>query len=869
MAFLLRQLALWTTSRPKLILSFGFILALLSLTHAALFLKFDTNQDNLISKDQTYLQNYTRFLKEFGDWEYIYVVIKNQNGSDFVKKAKSFSKELSLNLKKHETLFEQITYKINTKAFENNFLLLAPKNNFTQFVNFTQSDGPLLTQFLNISSLNDWYLVLNQVFSKTDSKNQKSLEKYWPLLKNSLNAPFEKKALEQLNQTNLISLFSDQFIDPEGYLFSENGQLLFIRIAPKKNFESMEIIQEPLRVLRKEIQSLKKRYPELLVGITGRPVLQNDEATSTQSDSEWAGLISFLLVAGLFFIFFRSYKRSLFSLFSLALGILWTTGFVSLIWGSINLITIVFAIILIGLGIDYGVHFLLRYQHQRKEQSTTQALLSTSKQTGRAILLGALTSAIAFGTALFTDFLGLQQLGLIAGIGILLCALAQLSIFPALLQVFDQGPALNLPTPDWSKLAKVTKAPKKFSFIILLGSLTLLPLSLQTQFSNNLLELQDPNLESVRFERIIQEHSGISTWFLAYATSDLNQLSWLSKRIASLPSVKKVSSILDLVPLKQEKRLAQIKKIKIQILSQKTQTTKTLSELIESLKNKIDKLASQSFSSGLAEEYEELDQVSQLLNSQLNLIKKSDPPLKKEFLESLKNKQNLLNSFLNPTELTESDIPPQLLSNFKSANGQYSLTIYPKSNIWDAKAMESFLSEVRQVLPLVTGAPVTHFESSQRMIQGFILVAFLTSLIVLVLMILEFRSLKVALLIYGALVLTFIWLTAFMEWVGLSINLANFFALPVLIGSGIDHGIHLFHRYRETNSIEELYRSTIPAVALSCLTTIFGFASLSFVRHQGLASFGMIMAVGTFLILLMSVFVLPNMIKYFDLSQQK
>ena len=173
--------------------------------------------------------------------------------------------------------------------------------------------------------------------------------------------------------------------------------------------------------------------------------------------------------------------------------------------------------------------------------------------------------------------------------------------------------------------------------------------------------------------------------------------------------------------------------------------------------------------------------------------------------------------------------------------------------------MAEFITEVRTGIPDVTGAPVTQHESAKRMIEGFILVALLTALIVLIIVYWEFKKPLVTLLIFANLLITFIWLTAFMYLKGIQINLANFFALPVLIGSGIDHGIHILHRYNESGSIKDLFTSTVPAVILSCLTTIFGFASLSMVRHNGLASFGLIMAVGTLLIMLSSVVLLPCM----------
>jgi len=456
-----------STKHSKFTLLFGVIIAIVSIYHAATHLKFDTDQDNLISKDQIYLQDYKAFLEEFGDWEYIYVVINlGRSRVPAAINAKSFSNELTNRLNKRSDLYESVVNKIDISQIKKSFLLLAPEKDFERFLDFAKRNPRELQNFLNIKSPAQWYAFVDSLFKENiSSHEEKELEKYWPFLQNALYAPFENKAMDDLEHTNLLTLFSGRHMDPDGYLFSENGKLLFMRVIPHKDFSQMEIIAKPLEYLRAQIDDLRKKYPDLEIGITGRPVLQNDEATSTSSDSQWAGLAAFLLVALLFFIFFRGYKRSLFTLFALLIGICWTTGYISVIFGSINLITIVFAIILIGLGIDYGIHFLIRYQIERlgtksKKRNQYVAIAATTEHTGAAIIIGAVTSAVAFITAIFTDFLGLQQLGIIAAVGLLLCCLAQLTIFPALLALFDKKVDETDKVPSFEKLVILIKKPK-------------------------------------------------------------------------------------------------------------------------------------------------------------------------------------------------------------------------------------------------------------------------------------------------------------------------------------------------------------------------------------------------------------------------
>ncbi len=865
-----------STRYTVLTLTIAMAIAIASIWYSFENLKFDTDQDHLISDKLEYYQTYKKFLKEFGDWEYIYVVVKPKPTYQGRLQAKVFANRLASKLNQRPDLFLSVVHRIEFDSLNNNLLLLASDKEFEEFTNFFGENKNSLQDFLNIKKVSDWYGYVNSLFDQNvDPEKEKHLEKYWPSFKHSLQAPFDNHSLNELKDTNLLTMLSHRYMDPDGYLFSENGKLLFLRILPKKDFSQMEIIAKPLSILRSTLDNLKIKFPDLEFGITGKPVLQNDEAVSTQSDSEWAGLAAFLLVSLLIFLTFRRFKRPLMALLALFIGISWTTGFVTLVFGQINLITIVFAIILIGLGIDYGIHFLSRYEQELLSNLTLKdAIKNTTKHTGRAILLGALTSATAFATALFTDFLGLQELGIIAGVGILLCCLAQLTVFPALIMVFGKSKSKNQAPRmlNCSRLEFLTKKPLLVLSISALVTLCSLPFVFKIGFDSNLLKLQDQKSESVIYENLIQNNTDFSTWFLAYQTKRLEDLKIKQEQVKKLSTVKRTESILDVLPQNPKKRIKKISAL-TKIFSKKDPTTKnhlsafpdtidTIGEM-KKLKDRFATLANKALRSGLEEEFEELNKMGNLLDQQIKFVvglKTPKIPFEGPFLSYLKQSQDLLSDILSPKPFYEAELPQNLLSIYKGKNGYYSLTIYPKNDIWDPQNMEEFISEVRTVIPTVTGAPITTYESAKRMINGFALVAFLTSLLVLLFVFLEFRNFSVPLLVYANLLLCFLWLGAFMYFKGISINLANFFALPVLIGTGIDHGIHIFHHFKETRSVKALYSSTVPAIIMSCLTTICGFGSLAFVRHQGLASFGLIMAVGTFIIMISSVILLPNVL---------
>ncbi|HVR76615.1 MAG TPA: MMPL family transporter, partial [Planctomycetota bacterium] len=182
---------------------------------------------------------------------------------------------------------------------------------------------------------------------------------------------------------------------------------------------------------------------------------------------------------------------------------------------------------------------------------------------------------------------------------------------------------------------------------------------------------------------------------------------------------------------------------------------------------------------------------------------------------------------------------------------------YPKKDIWQEQHMEEYVDALRRVDPDVTGAPVQVFESSRLMHEGFLLAALYSFILVFVLLLVDFRSLKLALVTIIPVAVGVFWTLELMPIIGWSFNLANFFALPIMIGCGVDAGVHMVHRFRETRSVAEVGRTTGSAVTLANLSNMVGFASMGIARHQGVASLGLVTALGCFTVLVASVVLLP------------
>lgn len=845
----------------KWVVILALVLTVLAGFYAARHLHFDSNQDHLISEDHKYLKDYVSFLKNFGDWEYLYVVIEVPETNPLL--AKKVANALVRDLESRPDLFAEATTRIPVQNLFDAALLYLDANQFDRVLNILREKKSTVSGFLAIEDAAGWYHWLQGLFTDQNLSqwSDKNIKTFWPLLKSGLFAPFDPLEAKQLETAGLIKRLSGHTLDPEGYLFSDDGKLLFVQVMPSKNYSKMEIIDTPLKYLREREKKYEADYREIKIGITGRPVLQDDEARTTGEDSQWTGWISLILVTALYLLSVRRAAFALLGVFSLCLAIVWTLGFVSLVYGTVNLLTVSFAVILTGLGIDYGVHFLIRYLVLTQSGLASEhALSQVNRQHSPAILLGAVTSAIAFASSWFADFEGLRQLGVVVGAGIILCAISQLIVFPALIQLFakvkpDSREALRQQVFTQLILA-VLKYPGLiltcFTLILILG----LPNLFKLKVDHNLLALQDQTLESVHYEKIIREHSQWSTWFLVHAVKDPLVLKQLEQKVGRLESVIHTESINDYLPAHQEKRVFAIKNLAHDILikPQKVEQPHSKTSGLESLEQTFGDLANRAFSQGQSNEFAELSALAADIQQLKLKFSRGEIATSPVFLKNLQELKRNIRHVLNPDTLEQGDLPKFLRQRLVGKDNTLALTIYPRHNIWDWDALKKFITEVRSVIPDVTGAPVTTYESAIRLNQGFILVGLLTLGVVALLIFMYFKSVGHSCLVFLTLLVSLIMLASMMVWWDLKINLANFFALPVLIGTGVDHTIHILHDIRHKTHWHGLLEDTLPAVAISCLTTILSFGTLAFVRHNGLASFGLIMTIGSSAIFLVNVF---------------
>lgn len=623
-------------------------------------------------------------------------------------------------------------------------------------------------------------------------------------------------------QSPWAELFGNNELSSDEFLMSEDKRFVYLLVQLRKHDDDFTDNQEVLAAVRARIAALRAAFPQVQAGVTGDSALGSDEMLAAEADTGTATLLALVGVTLLYMLFFRNIRRPLLIALSVIIGLTWTAGVLTLTVGHVTILSVYVAPILIGLCDAYGVYFTTRYEEERDlGKPCLSALRTTFVHTAPSLAAGASTTAIAFYAMTLVDFRGVQELGFIAGTGVLLLLLAALTILPALL-------ALTERTRPWRRsVRRETIVARGFaawggtlqrwrrSVLLTAGVLSLLCLlALPTlTFDYNLLHLQAHGTESVIWELRLINNAGRSSWYALAAAPSLAEAQQKAARFAALPSVERVETITSLVPERQEECLRAVHilaplfaGLPTTLAAPSLVDVADLTSTLEGIKFKL-RGENDTWDVHKKPAEQELATVQELLSQLLthlttlpasqaaDALERLQRPLFQDFAE----KWILLQSNLVPPgPITLADVPVQLRSWFVSADGTlFLLQIFPRRNIWDGAPLQEFIGQLRQVDPDVTGNPVIGYESIRAIKTGYATGALYAALAVLVVTFLTLRrvcdTLR-ALLPVGCGVL---WTAGLMWLCQLQFNLANLVAVPLIIGVGVDGGINLIRRARE------------------------------------------------------------------------
>ncbi|MDZ7696416.1 MAG: MMPL family transporter [Deltaproteobacteria bacterium] len=804
------------SARTRTVIGIGLTLALVSAGIAFLFLDLNSDQDKLVSPDTPFHKRYLKHLNNFGDQEYLYVVIKTGGNKKGKQQAIAFAEDLNRRLRQHPELIEAVYFRVSPADLGNGALLFAPVEEAVALSNTIRFLAPYLAAWSRDGSLAGF---MDTVVRLLRGEGGGALELDPAVLGKALQAL--DGLLKAMNRMMTDGASYQSLLDLSGmrndYFFTRSGHLLVMRLLPVKDFGTMDVIGAPLQAVRYALDATRADYPDLEAGLTGRPVLQADEMATTDRDMTQAAVIAIVLVAFLFMLILHGWLRPLLLLIALITAMAWSFGFATVTVGELNLLSIVFALVLVGIGVDFGVHIIMRYVEAGKAGESVEGAVRTSIfRTGPGIILGALTSVCAFYTVLGSDFVGLAELGLIGGTGVLLCLISMMTVLPAMLLTAGRKNLFPSSTPRITALpflAGLSKRPGWAVFILLAITLAGLPGVFKVRFNYNLLELQARGLESVAYERLLIDASDESTWYAIMTADHLKAVAGLTRTLENLPSVGKVESIVDFLPKNQDRKRAIYEKafsalapVSMEALPDPPPRADRLVAALTRLSDALDGLAEKLFAAGAGSEIALIDNDLDRIATSVALLKKNPEragrlkAFQDGLAEDIKQSVGQLRQWLGAESVTPADLPAPLKDLYVGKNGAFQVKVIPKGDVWDFDTLTHFVSELRGVDPEVSGVPVGVLESARLMHRTFLLAAGLTIVLITFILWVYWRSFAVVFLTLLPLGVSMLWLLEVMGWLGIDFNLANFFAIPILIAIGVDGGFTCWADGARSNS---------------------------------------------------------------------
>lgn len=872
---------------PWWVLSVSLILAALSVWFTATHLQFNTLREDLISKDMKFHEVYQQYRERFKDFDGMIVVVEGEQPDAM----KHFADELVQRLHSQAEISSEIYYKVDTGYFKNKSLLFLEPDELKQLADKLESHQDFLEQVNASPGLNTLLRSLNREISSgvvdtlltdmlgtEDEEEEKDDAADLGLLVSLLGQMTRHVEGNTAYRSPWGSFLAEQDnpLREEGYLVSDDERLLFILLNPQETEGDFAGSKNAIEGIRAIVRDLAPGFPQVTVGMTGGEVISSDEMFTTHSDVKNASKYALIGVSLLFIIFYRRVTEPLLAVFTLMVSITWAMGYTTLAVGHLNIISVVFTTILIGLGIDFGIHILCRYREERRQGNPTcLAMRNTLQQTGRGNLAGAVTTAIAFGAMAFTDFIGIVELGIIAAGGIVLCLLGMLLLLPALISLEERlrKPVYALPERVGKRDALFEKMYSHY-YMIIFASLGLLVgcgyLAKDLYFDYNLLNMQAKGTEAVHFEMKIIENAKRASWNAALVAENIEDAKAKYKILKAIPSVGKVESLLTAIPEDQEARIRDVSSLAplIDPFEVEPEDEPFSLRAIQSAIKKIRfKLRKKEKEEGKDDVYEASRRVKELDEALKNTDPETAATRLKQFSQILfvdyRKKITDLQRSVHPTPVKLEELPQDLKDRFVSTDGKYLLLVYPSINIWEREEMEKFLSEMRRIDPDVTGNAVHMFESSRLMIDGYIRAGLYALAAIFLYLMLTLRNFKTTLLVllptFAGAVLTL----GLMRLTGIQFNLANLVILPLILGIGVVDGVHILHRCREAPECGEnvISKSTGQAVILTSLTTMIGFGSLMVADHQGVYSVGLVLTLGVGSCMITSITLLPALMK--------
>lgn len=652
--------------------------------------------------------------------------------------------------------------------------------------------------------------------------------------------------------------------DPTGG--NEQVQRL-IYATPVLNFAALQPAKVGLAAIRSAVDGLPQDIKTLVsIGVTGDPAMRFEELQSVSKGIGLSFALSFVLVGILIFIALRSWSQVVLSFLALMTALVLSTGFAALVFGTLNLVSVAFVVILVGLGVDYTIH-TLAHLGDEAHTSADAAAIAVGHSIGGAMILSALTTVIAFVAFVPSDFTGMKQLGILGAAGVVIAFLVSVTFVPALIsKVAWFQPKVN------SNPAKVATPPSRtarffiltqrpFALVLILAGIIGAFYAGDVRFDADPIALRDPESPSMRTLALLQERADTVPYRLSLLRDSAEAAEEAANAVAKLETVESARTLMDLVPKEQQDKLDLIDQSAASmdtIVNGEGLDHATLPEGKSPLEALRDRLAAETGRPQALKLAAVLDALAKAPDAARRAVEKDVFRFFPDLIDTIGMQ-------VEAATVTLDTLPAFFKERFRGMNGDWRVDVVPREDMRDPAALQRFVDSVEAFDPAVVGTPLQISKAGAVVSQAMVTAVGVAGVAIVLITYLLLRRLRTVLAILLPLVLAGLLTIAASVAFDIAFNYANIIVLPLLIGLGVDSGIHVAMRRAGVASSTALFETSTPrAVLFSGLTTIAAFATLGVSEHQGTASMGIMLAIAVTVTLLCSIVLTPILMDMVD-----
>lgn len=857
---------------------------------------------SILPAKSTQINDMKELMKNFPSASGIIVAVDGRNIKDADEAEKVVKKTVDeiverLSGKDYSEYVSSVYGKLPAEFFKTHGMILTKADDLKRFIDIYKD--------LNIVPL---LRHLNDDFEREYSGDEDALEEDANLVISQFNGL--KKVLElfldiadgKKYSLDYVSQVLEDFMFGDNYFLSNDNKMALVTVQPTfgiADIDDMIVLVPGVNTIEKTVKEIAAANG-IKAGLTGMAAVARDETVTSEQGLVISMLAAIVLILLLLIFSFRMLAVPVIAGVPLITGILWACGMAGFIINRLNIVTAMYMIALVGLGIDYAIHILSTFIQERDAgESFYDAVGIAFRKSGSGIFIGALTTALAFFALITADTGLMQELGFIAGIGILSELAAMMIIIPAFLGFRYSGKQkkgkndlikynmLSSRLEISSGIGKlVSRAPVIVTIILFVFGGLIATQAFKVDIETNLMNMEAKGLESIALQDTLVQEFNMAPDGLLLLLDNLNEVKQIENKLKDLDTVKEVESIAPytVLPEERKKRVEQIEVFKHYMAGEHGQTKINSNELYQELgrlQMNLLELTDLAYLGGMVNIVRAINRLTGMnmdgekasYTALDKLITLAESPDSQRQVDNLNHFQSLFakefKAILMGMALYDAvDLKqiPELIRDsfvyFSKDSVQYLVFIIPTKNPWEQDFRESYMTQVKTVTDKATGWILAGDQLTKIAETDGFRASIAALITIFLLLLIDFRNVKLTVLTMTPLFFSFFSLLGFMGLFGFKFDFINVISVPLLIGIGVDDAVHISHRYLQEGkgNMPLTISRTGAALLLTSITTIIAFASFIPSIMTAMQGTGIILSVVMAFAFIYSIFLHPALL---------